>query len=51
MSDSFRISGVERISNILLQDISIEQVLTSMVDTCSFTIKNIQPNEGDEVII
>ncbi|MBC9786799.1 hypothetical protein H1S01_20820, partial [Heliobacterium chlorum] len=25
--------------------------LTSMVDTCSFTIKNIQPNEGDEVII
>ncbi|MBC9786299.1 hypothetical protein H1S01_17715 [Heliobacterium chlorum] len=51
MADSLRIAGFEQISNTLLQDLSIEQVLTSLVDSCSFTIKNFRPNEGDEVIV
>ncbi|MZP28684.1 hypothetical protein GTO91_02985 [Heliobacterium undosum] len=51
MAESFRIAGIERISAILLEDISIEQVLTQMVDTCSFCIKNVKPTEGDEVIV
>ncbi|MBC9786756.1 hypothetical protein H1S01_20325, partial [Heliobacterium chlorum] len=51
MSERFLIAGVNQISNILLEGITIEQVLTSVVDTCSFSIKSVQPSEGDEIII
>ncbi|MCW2279112.1 LamG-like jellyroll fold domain-containing protein [Heliophilum fasciatum] len=51
MGDSFQIAGVERSPNVLLDSISIEQVLTSAVDTCSFSIRDIEPHQGDEVII
>ncbi|MTV50007.1 hypothetical protein GJ688_13600 [Heliobacillus mobilis] len=51
MADVFLIAGVNQTSNILLDRISIEQVLTSAVDICSFSIKSVKPSEGDEVIV
>ncbi|MTV50761.1 hypothetical protein GJ688_17660 [Heliobacillus mobilis] len=51
MADVFLIAGINQTLNILLDRISIEQVLTSAVDTCSFSIKNHKPSEGDEVIV
>ncbi|MCW2278742.1 hypothetical protein [Heliophilum fasciatum] len=51
MADVFLIAGEDQITNVLLEGISIEQVLTSVVDTCSFSIKNVQPSEGDEIIV
>ncbi|MTV49840.1 hypothetical protein GJ688_12745 [Heliobacillus mobilis] len=51
MTEQILIAGVNRIHNVLLEDLTIEQVLTHMVDTCSFCIKNQPPGEGDEVII
>ncbi|MBC9785856.1 hypothetical protein H1S01_15325 [Heliobacterium chlorum] len=51
MAEQILIAGVNRIHDVLLEDLTIEQVLTHMVDTCSFCIKNQPPGEGDEVII
>lgn len=51
MAERFLIAGADRKASILLDSISIEQVLTSAIDTMSFETKNFQPNEGDEIII
>lgn len=51
MALRFFIAGVERTSNVLLDNYSIEQVLTQEVDSCSFRIQDIQPTEGQEVRI
>lgn len=51
MADHFYIAGVDRVANVLLDGISIDQVLTYAEDTCSFQTKNFQPEEGDEIII
>jgi hypothetical protein len=51
MSEYFYIAGVNRISNVLLSGISIEQELTQRIDSASFRVKGFQPNEGDEIII
>lgn len=49
MATHVYIAGVDRGDKVLFEGISIEQVLTQAVDTCSFRIRDIQPNEGEEV--
>lgn len=51
MADHFYIAGIDRVSSVLLDGISIDQVLTYATDVCSFQTLNFQPNEGDEIIV
>jgi len=51
MSRQITIAGTDRTANILLESFQVEQVLTSATDTCSFRIKDIQPTEGEEIIV
>jgi hypothetical protein len=49
MAEQFNIAGTNRLANVISESINIERVLASVVDTLSFDIKNLQPNQGDDV--
>jgi len=51
MARQILIAGVDRTAAVLLDGFSIEQVLTQAVDTCTFRIQDVQPTEGQEVIV
>lgn len=49
---SLKIAGIERITDVERNTLSIQQVLTYQIDGCSFNIfSGEQPTEGEEVIV
>lgn len=51
MATHVYIAGIDHGNKVLLEGLSVEQVLTQAVDTCSFRIRDIKPHEGEEVRI
>lgn len=48
---SLKIAGIERVSDLEKDSLTIQQALTNSIDTCSFKVKGHKPAEGEEVII
>jgi hypothetical protein len=48
---SLKIGSVERYADLERNSLKIQKVLTSEIDSCSFSIKGNQPTEGQEVIV
>lgn len=48
---SIKIAGVERWHDLEKNSLSIDRALTYQVDVCSFSVKGVQPTEGEEVIV
>jgi len=51
MARQILIAGTDRTEYILREGFRIEQVLTSATDTFNFRIKDIQPTEGQEIVV
>jgi len=48
---TLKIAGIERIPDLEKNSLDIQKALTYQIDTCSFSLKGVQPTEGEEVII
>ena len=51
MTRRILIAGIDYTANVLLSNFRIEQALTHTVDTCTFRVKDMQPVEGQEVVV